>query len=88
MPFSAGRYHRVPYHEYEEAKRQLKVQFYEYVEWLTFDEYMDVLQVFKHLGTDYWYAHQDTDRNMDGQNKCLFGFVNQKDAVAFKLIIC
>ncbi len=87
MSFRAGRYHRIPYHQLEEAQKQLGITFHTYEEWLTFDEYVDNLKMFKHLGTDYWYAHQDTDADPDGKHKCLFGFVNQKDALAFKLML-
>lgn len=87
MPFRAGRYHRIPYHELEEAQRQLSVKFHEYEEWMTFDKYLDILKMFKHLGSDYWYAHQDTDGDANGQHLCQFGFVNQKDALAFKLML-
>ncbi len=87
MSFRAGRYHRIPYHQLEEAQKQLGVKFHEYEEWMTFDKYLDNLKMLKHLGTDYWYAHRDTDAGIDGKHKCLFGFVNQKDALAFKLML-
>jgi len=87
MAFRAGRYHRISYHQLEEAQKQLGVKFHEYEEWLTFDEYVDNLKMFKHLGTDYWYAYQATDVNTDGKHRCRFGFANQKDALAFKLML-
>jgi len=87
MSFRAGRYHRIPFHQLDEAKKQLGVKFHEYTEWLTFDEYVDLLKMFKNLGTDYWYATRDTHSTPDGKHTCRFGFVNQKDALAFKLMI-
>lgn len=87
MSFRAGRFHRIPYHELEEAQKQLGITFHTYEEWLTFDEYVDNLKMFKHLGTDYWYAHRVPGKLKTNEYLCHFGFVNQKDALAFKLML-
>lgn len=87
VAFKAGRYHRISYHELEKVQKQLGVKFYEYEEWMTFDRYLNILKMFKNLGTDYWYASQLSDSASDRRYKCRFGFVNQKDALAFKLML-